>query len=810
MRLWIHPGLERLAMDARFGLRGWRRSTGFAAVAILTLALGIGASTALFSVVHGVLLKPLPYRDPGRLVVILAEQDFEGARQPVRTQWPSAAVAAWPQIDPLDRIGFYSRGTAALATAETSELVDTAIVSGSFFETLDGDLELGRGLSPADDLQPLAVISDRLRRRLFPSGADPLGQPLTLNGQVYTIVGVAAGSFQIPQAQNDVWLSAGFARTRNPSCCSFTPIARLVSGVSLPAASQEIAAVARTLAAAMPRALGGTRVEVVKLQDLLVRESRPALLVLTASVGLLLLLACANVMNLLLARNTARTHETAIRRALGASRAQLVGQALTESALLTTVGAAVGMALASLSLRALKTWPPTGLPRLDGVEINAPVVLFACAIAAATTLLVGLFPALRTSDAAAPLRVSQRGSTGSRPARATLRAVTITQLALSVILLVGAMLLGRSFVALLRTDLGVVPEHVATASLNLTMNRTLTDHQQVEVVGRVIDRIASLPGVTAAGVGTARPPDASRVRLTLRRTDDPDARATYQAAAVPATPGYFQALGIRLERGRLFTEADGPLAPPVAAMSADTARQLFGEQDPLGRTIRLPVLRNGTTRSEEMRVVGITANVKYAGIDQAADAVVYRPFAQQAWRSVFLVARTTGDAAALASQLRRQIAQVDRGITVAEVTTLEAVLSDATSRPRFSALLLGVFASMAVAIAAVGLYGVLAYSVSQRTREIGVRMALGASGRRIRLMVLREGMALAVVGGASGLAGAYGSAHLLASLLYGIRPTDLASFALATGGVISTGLLASYIPARRAANTDPGVALAAE
>lgn len=805
---WAFRNLERLAMDLRVSVRALRHSRGFAFVSVLTLAIGIGASTALFSVVNGVLLRPLPYRDANQLIVVLAEQDYDGARQPVRTSFPFAAVAAWPHARSLESVGFYAGGVGALAGGQTAELVDTAVVTGSFFDTVAGELVHGRGLGPADDLKPAAVISERLWRRVYASTVDVLGQPLTLNGQTFLIVGVASDTFKIPQPQTDVWIPAGVARTRSPTCCDFTPIARLAKDVTLPAATQELAAIARTFAADMPRALGETRVQVVSLQDLIVGKTRPALLMLLAAVGLLLLLACANVMNLLLARNTARMHETAVRRALGASRSRLVAHALAESAVLATAGGMGGVALALLSMRALKVWPPARMPRLDSVEVDGSVLLFACAVVVAATLAVGLLPALQSSNMA-PLKASRGGRVGRRE-RFTLRAVTVAQLAISVILLVGAVLLGRSFVALLRTDLGVTPDHVATASLNLAMNRTLTDEQQIDLINRVVERIASLPQVTAAGVGAARPPNASRMRLTLNRTDDPNARASYQAAAVPATPGYFPALGVRLERGRVFTDRDDASAPPVVMMSADTARQLFGEEDPLHRTIGLPVLRNGRSGREEMTVVGITGNVKYSGLERMADAVIYRPFAQQPWRSVFLVARTTGDPTVLASQLQREIAAVDRAITIADVTTLDAVLSDVTSQPRFRTMLLAALASMAIAIATVGLYGVIAYSVSQRTGEIGVRMALGADSRRIRMMVLREGLVVALLGGLVGLAGAYGATQMLTNLLYETAPADPASFAVAAVGVIAVGLVASYIPAARAAGADPLVALRAD
>jgi putative ABC transport system permease protein len=787
-----------------------RRSPGFALVATLTLALGIGATLALFTVVNGVLLRPLPYPDADRVVVVLAEQDFDGAGQPVRALWPTAAVTAWPRLEPVEHVGFYSPGVAALAGPQTAELIDVAFVAGSFFEVVDGRLALGRGLTPLDDLEAAVVISERLRRRLFAGSDDVLGQILTLNSQPYRIVGVASDLFQVPQPQTDVWIPAGLVRTRNPACCSFTPILRMRSDATLDVATEEIHAAATSLALEYPRWLADARLRVVPLSDMVVGNARPALLVLITAVGLLLLLACANVMNLLLARKSARLQETRVRLALGASRGRLLREGLAEGALLSAAGCAAGIGLAAISLRALQAWPPVGLPRLDAVEMDSAVIAFACLVTAASTMAVGLIPALHASNSSAALESRQRGLVGSRSARLALRAATVAQLALSVVLLAGAVLLGRSLAALMDTDLGVTPDHVATASLNLAMDRVLTDAQQIDLVNRVVERIGALPDVRAVGVGAARPPDASRVRVTLRRTDDPDARASYHAAGVPATPGYFSALGIRLERGRFFTTADHGSAPPVVMMAADTARRLFGEQDPLGRHIRLPVLRDGRSGSEEMTVVGITANVKYSGIDQTADDVIYLPFAQHPWRSVFLVARTQGDPQTLAAQLQREISAVDRAITLAEVTTLDSILSDATAQPRFRTLLLATFAALAMAIAGVGLYAVVAASVSQRLGEIGVRMALGADRRRIHTMVLREGMVLTVVGAAMGLMIAYGAARLLTSLLYGIAPTDPLSFALAATALVVAGLAATYIPAARAARVDPLALLRAE
>ncbi len=787
-------------------VRTFTRSPGFAVVVVMMLTLGIGTSTTLFSVLYGVLLKPLPYRDADRLVIVRAEQDFDGARQPVRAFFPTPAVEAWPTTTSLERVAFFSASVGALAGTQAAELVNTAVVTTSFFKTVDGTLVAGRALETVDNSESVVVISDRLSKRRFNGAADAIGKTVTLNGQTVTIIGVAAATFQIPEPLTDIWLPHGFARVRNPDCCGFTPIARLASGVSMTAAADEVAAVAGTFASTMPRAFGAVRTQLMGLGESITGQTQPALLVLAASVALLLVLACANVMNLLLARNTARLHEAAVRRALGASRRQLIVEALVESALLATAASIGGVGLAAVSIRALKAWSPAALTRLDAVAVDGAVLLFTIGLGAVTAVAVGILPGLQSGDPASALKDHQRGTVANPFARFALRAVTVTQLAIAVILIVGAVLLGRSLIALTDTDLGVATDHVATASLNLAMVRTLTDQQQIELVDRVLQRISQFPQVTAAGVGSARPPNASRMRLTLNRSGDSNARA-FQAAAVPATPGYFSALGIRLERGRLFTAADDGPAPPVVIMSAGTARLMFPEQDALGRTIPLPVLRNGKTAREEMTVVGIVADVKYSGLDQAADAVVYRPFAQQPHRAPFLVVRTSGDPAGLVSQLQSEIGAVDRGITMADARTMNDVLSQVTLQPRLRTLLLAIFASLAFVIASVGVYAVIGYSVSQRTAEIGVRLALGAQSRQIRTMVMREGLILALVGGTIGLGGAYALSRLLTTLLYGIAPADPASFALGTAIVLIAGLTASCIPAVRAARTDPVVAI---
>jgi putative ABC transport system permease protein len=379
-----------------------------------------------------------------------------------------------------------------------------------------------------------------------------------------------------------------------------------------------------------------------------------------------------------------------------------------------------------------------------------------------------------------------------------------------VLLLVAASLLGRSLVALMHTDLGVVADKVATASINLAMGRTLSDAEQADLVIRIVDRVGASPGVIAAGVGTSRPPDVSRVRLTLSRNQEPGTRATYQAAWVPVTPGYFPALGIQLQRGRLFSDADHADAPPVVILGAGTARRLFPDQDAIGQRIGLPTARNGKNTSVDMTIVGVVADVKFSGLDQPADDVVYRPFVQQPWLSAFVVVRTTGDPALAASQLAREVALVDPAVAVSDVQSMDSVLSSVTAQPRLRGLVLASIAVMALVIAAVGLHGVVAYSVSQRRAELGVRMALGADAPRIRRMVVREGLILVAAGAGLGLLGAIAATRALSTLLYGVAASDPVSYILATAAAFAAGLAGSYLPARRASRTDAAVVLRGE
>ncbi len=702
----------------------------------------------------------------------------------------------------LQSAALYSLDVAAYTTSEGTELLDAAVVSGSFFQTMAGPMAAGRGFGPDDEQDPVAVISDSLARRLFGAPAAALHQPITLWSRAFTIVGVVDPAFRFPEAEIDAWTPAGRARAANPRCCGFGMIGRLAADAPVARAAAEAAAFARTPAGRGATGRADLRATAVGLLDATVAPARPALLVLMAAAGLMLLVACANIVNLLIARRSARARELATRVMLGASRARLIMQSATETTLIAAAGAAAGIALAHAAVAAVDRTGSAGLPRLDDVRLDLPVLLFAAGIAAAAALFTGVVPALRSDSAAL---IGHGGVTPPPGGRWLRRALCIAEFALSLVLLVGASLLARSLVALVRTDLGVAAQGVVTASMNFRMTSPRSTDEEIRIrAAEVLSALEAVPDVTAAGVGTSLPPSQSRIRITLRREGE---RVDYQAAGVAATPGYFEALGMRLVRGRHFTPDDDLNHPPVMIMSVETTRRFFGDGDPIGRTMRLPVMRDGVNAGEEMTLVGVVSSVRYSGLDALPDDAVYRPFAQRAWGAPFLVVRTEGDPDALATSLRRYVGAVDQTVVLTEVRTLASIVSDAAAQPRFRTVVLAGMAGLAAAMAAVGLYGVISYSVARRTKEIGVRMALGAERQHVLGLLLREGLGLAAGGALIGIGLALLAVRLLDGLLYGVEPADPVSFGLAATGLSTLTLIASYLPARRAARIDPVAAL---
>jgi putative ABC transport system permease protein len=636
------------------------------------------------------------------------------------------------------------------------------------------------------------------------------GQALVLDGQPYTIVGVADATFEIPNARVDVWRPAGFMRTRspwmsNPRGGGFQVFARLTRGATPTEAQAQVDAICRVIDENL-------RATILPLRDqFLPASSRTTLLVLWAAVGLLLTIACVNVTNLVLTRDVARAREAAVRIALGATRARMLRRALIEQALLVGGGAAAGLTAAALLLRLLRALAPGLVPRMAFVRIDGAVVAFTCAIAVAVVCALALVSSASRPGPVVSLRASAFAATGGRRARRIGQALVAVEIALSVVLLVGAALVGRSLANLLAVDLGIENRQVTAALVDESFGRTLSLADQRLGIERIVSRVSQLPGVISAGAGASLPPNLARLRFTLDRFDDaPGAPANYMVDAVTATPGYFTTLALRLRDGRMFDDHDDASRAPVGIVTETTARQIFGDRPAIGRVIHLPAATDAGPGNQAVTIVGVVDDVRYSGLEVAPNGVIFRPFAQQPWPSMFIVAGTSGDPQVFASTLRRAITDVDPSIAIYSVDTMDALVGGAVAQPAFRAGVLASLAAIALALAGVGLYGVIAFGVSQRTREIGIRMALGTTRRAIAALVLRETMRLASVGLAAGLAAAAAVSSALRSLLYGVAPGDLGSFAGA-GALVALGAVwAAAVPVWRASRADPVTALRAE
>jgi predicted permease len=806
--------VEFLWKDWRLAGRSLRKAPGFTVVAVLTLAVGIGASSAIFSVVYGVLLRPFPYRAPGSLVIISAEQSFGGQ---VRTaNYSAMELDGWrARARAFESIGMWGSTFYRLRTATDTQTADAAYVSPQLFSTLDEPMLVGRAIGAGEARDPVAVISERLWRRQFGASPDVFGQPIVLNEHPYTVIGVARDDFQFPSRGTDLWTPLAYAQIlgeepwiNNQRGGGFHFVARLRSGLSLSDAQRHAEDVSRSLAAESPEMSSrGRRPIVVDLTTWFTDTARPALLMLFAAVGLVLIVACANAMNLLLARQASRSHEMSIRRALGASPARLVSYAIAESSLLAAAGGVAGVFVAALGVRSFVSLWPSSLPRADAIHVDQPVLLFALLLSTSTALACAIGPAIRCLGYGLGSGLRPTGATQSRGTRRAWSTLVIAQLTASIILLVGSALLGRSLVRLLHSDLGVVTDHVIVGEMSL--GQQMTPGQRIDAIDRLLAKVGALPGVRRAGVTSSSPLNGARLRYTLKDVGTAGGEPRdYDVEALATTPGFFQTLGVPLVRGRFFSAADTASGQPVMIMSAHTARRFFGERDPIGGVLSLPVL--GRKGQVDITLVGVVGDIKYNALDAPADGGIYRPFAQQPVSFAYLVVQASDDAASMAGVLRRSVAEVDRQIAFDYVRTLDETLSRSAAEPRFRTVLLASLAALASMLAVIGLYGAVAYSVSMRTTELGIRMALGASAGDVTRMVVREGVTLACVGAAIGVAGAFALAHAVRSLLFGVGPTDAVSFVGAPIGLLVVAAIASYVPARQAASVDPIAALRAE
>ena len=805
--------MDHLRQDLHYALRRLLKNPGFTAVAVLTLALGIGANSAIFSVINAVLLRPLPFPESDRLVgmyqvwkgarTVMSPSNFLDVRQQAKTLADAAAI---------DATEFTLTGAGDPMRVSGSE------VSASFFEVLRVRPMLGRPFAP-DENEPgkdkVVVLGHALWQQRFGSRSDVVGTSLILDGTPRTIVGVMPPGFSYP-AEQQLWIPIEYDESfRNARGAWYlTPIARLRPGISPEQGASEVSTIGSALEKQYPRANADVGFTTFPLQEAIVGDLRPALLILLGAVGFVLLIACANVANLLLARAVAREAELAVRSALGARRGRLVRQLLTESIVLGAAGGLAGLIIAFWGSDLLVSLQPEGIPRLNEIAVDRTVMLFTAGISLFTGIVFGAIPAFQMTRASVVTSLKEGGrgnmaAHGSARLRGTL---VVAEMALAVMLLAGAGLLIKSFGRLQAVDPGFRPEE--TLSFELSLPRTVYDDdaQLAAVYDRMIDRLRALPGVrTAAGV-MGLPLSGTRFNISFTVLGRPEA-APGQTPAMEvrvATPDYFRTLGIPLKRGRAFTDADTAQSPRVVVLSEAAVRKHFANEDPIGKRVELGWGKGPGTPRAGGEVIGIVGDVKELGLDEEFPAEIYLPMRQWPVGRMSMVMRTAVEPMSLAEAATEAIHEIDPNLPVANMRSVEEIVSRSIAQPRFYMLLLAAFAAVALVLAAIGIFGVMSYMVSQRTREIGIRMALGAQGGSVVSMVVRQAMLLAGGGLVLGLIAALALSRTMTTLLFDLSPTDPVTFASVAGVLAFVAFLASYLPARRAASVDPMEALRAE
>ena len=799
--------MSGLLQDLRYALRQLRKSPGFTAVAVITLALGIGANTAVFSVVDQVLLHPLPYPDSDRIVKV--SQTFEG----ISTGDASPAnYLDWVAQNQVFSQMAASRGwQGSLSAGDRPERIRGTMTTPSFFPLFGVNSILGRGLQ-AGDAQPgndhVVVLGYGLWQRYFAADHSIVGRDIRLNGEQYTVVGVMPPNFS-PDEYGELWLPSPWGVPTHPLAPDKDPRqfrdrnyldvwARLKPGAMPQQARAELDTIGRRLETQYPDSNDKTGVSFLPLHEYVVGDIRPVLLVLLAAVAAVLLIGCANVANLLLARATARAKEISIRTTLGASRRRLLRQLLTESVLLALVGGVLGLLLAVVAVPSLLAFSPPDIRQFKQIGINREVLAFSFLASIVCGIVFGLMPALQSSRSNPNefLKEGERGSTANRGR--TRSALVIAEVGLSLVLLVGAGLLVKSFVRLMDVNPGFDPDHLLTFNLGLPSSTDAV--HQLAFYQEVVQRLQALPGVQAVGAVSRLPLAGGN---SSRSFDLPGIEKDYDADIRVSTPDYFRAMGIPLLKGRSFSESDLGSSLNLAIINEALARTVFPGQDPIGKQLTKFGPDNLT-----LQIIGVVGNVRHVGLDTAPHSEIYQLLGQAQWPSMFVAIRSaTSDATSVTSAAQNVVWSVNKDVPLANIRTMQEVIANSVQRRRFSMLLLTIFAAVAMLLAAIGLYGVMSYSVAQRTKEIGIRMALGARRPDVVTLVVKQGMALVLMGIAAGTILALGMTRLISGMLFGITATDPLTFAAVAALLGAVAFLANYLPARRAAKVDPMVAL---
>lgn len=824
-RIHVQPRIERLAnaldatpgrsagvsqmvahvlRDLRYGVRQLIKAPGFSLIAILTLALGIGASSAIFSVINGVLLRPLPYPEPDRLVRV-----HEMVPEYGRFSVAPATFLDWrDQNTVFDHIAAYSSTSGTFAWTDGPERVQGAAVSWDLFEVLRVQPALGTGFT-ADQDRPGAsdviVLSHALWQRRFSGDPNVVGRSVTVNGQSLAILGVMPADFYHPSRTAEFWRPIAI----NPADASrgghfLGVVARVKAGTSVEQAGTEMKLITERLAVQYPENSANESSEVVPLLEQVVGTIRPALMTLFVAVGVVVLIACANVANLLLVRASVREKEVAIRAAMGAGRSRLLAQMLAESLILALVGGALGLGLAYLAIPAIQSLSAGSIPRVADVSIDGTVLLFALGASIVTGIIFGVVPAFQMSrtGAGAVLKEGGRSSvgTGGRWMRSVL---LVTEVALSLMLLVGAALLLKSFGKLTNVDPGFSAEGVLAFQVSLPATAYPEDSNRLAFFDTLLERLSAAPAVQDVGAVQTLPMRGGYV-LTFEVAGRPAPAPGSEPSANHrvVTPEYFSTLKIPVRRGRTFSAQDSPTSPMVAVVDEAFVRRHFADQDPIGQRIDIG---NGTDGAYE--IVGVVGTVNYSGLDAEAAPTMYVPLTQDPFNTLWVVARTAGDPNALTGTVRQILGDIDRTLPAYSITPLSTVLDDSIAQRRFSMMLIVLFGGVALFLSAVGLYGVVAYTVSLRTKEIGLRMAIGAQPGDVLRLIVGGGMKLAAVGVVVGIAGAIAASTLVESMLFEVEPSDPVSYGATALLLLAIAAVACYIPARRAMRVDPMVTL---
>ena len=801
-----------LAKDCAWGARRLRAAPGFTLVAALTLALGVGATSAIFSVVHAVLLQPLPFPQSDRVVGLF--QVWEGKRD-VFTSPNFLDVQA--RARSFSSAAAYSTSSATLTNAGDPARVVAASVTAGFFDVVQTPPLIGRTLNRADNdpgHAEVVVLSYGLWQSRF--GADPgiVGRQITLNATPQTVVGVMPRAFTWP-FEADFWTPFEYTTsftTTNRGAWNLAAMARLKPGVTIDQAAAEMADLGRQLEKEYPDMNGKVGMTAFSIVDEMLGDTKRALLVLLAAVGFVLLIACVNVANLVLARSATREHELAVRVALGAGRWRLVRQAMVESLLLAALGGAAGLLLAWGGLRVLQGVRPPGIPRLDAVGLNPTLLAFTFGVTLLTGLIFGIVPALQTTarSLADALRERGRSALSGPRGRATRYALIVAELALAVLLLTGAGLLIRSFAHLLRVNPGFSVGQAVTFRLGLPDAAYRDDGQRLAFYDRAHAELAALPGVTGVGAVLLVPPSAPALNLTVAIAGRPPLPPSDQPVLEirVADPSYFHVMNIPVRKGRLFGPEDRADSTPVLLLTESAVRRHFPNEDPIGKHIDLGWKRGKQRVGGD--VIGVVADVRSFGLDREAPPQLYLPLSQVPITSMSFVVRTAVPAEGMFAATRDAIRRVDPNLPLNRLETLEAHVNSSIAERRFYMLLLTLFAAIALALAGVGIFGVLSFLVAQRTREIGIRMALGAQRRSVMRLVLRQAVTLAVAGVTVGSLSSVGLTRVMKTMLFDLSPTDGLTFALVDVGLVLVAVLAAWVPTRRATRVDPTIALRAD